>query len=157
VNAPLPGAPREPEIELLARIARRGLIAARCVLFVAGLGAIAFAVIAAGGHAATAPGAEDSAAARVAHHAVWVCAGLPLLLRTDWLLGRGRLPMLGVGIVLWFGPAAVDGDHEYGFVLRMFASLVACATLLVWRTVFALTRRQPNLNSCVHGWPSPGQ
>jgi hypothetical protein len=60
--------------------------------------------------------------------------------RVDWLFGRGRWIALAVGALLWFAAALLPGEREYGFVLRMFASLVACLTLLVWRTLWRLTQ-----------------
>jgi hypothetical protein len=62
------------------------------------------------------------------------------VVRTDWLFGRGRWWALGLGASLCFGAVLLPGDHAYGWVLRFFASLIACATLLVWRTVWGLTR-----------------
>jgi hypothetical protein len=76
----------------------------------------------------------------LAPHVLWLCIGLPLVVRTDWLFGRGRGPMLAVGVVLWVAPVWLPGDHEWGAVVRAFATFVACSSLLVWRTLFGLTR-----------------
>ena len=76
---------------------------------------------------------------RIANNLVWVCVGLPLVLPSRWLFGTGRWKALAVGLLLWFGPMLIDGDHAYGFLIRMFASFVACATLLILRTLRTLT------------------
>lgn len=136
-----PVEPREPEIEFLGRIASRVLALLRVVLFVAGIVAIAAACyLTANPPAATTqhegiPALQE----RIANNFVWVCAGLPLLLRSRWLFGSGRWQALAVGLVLWFGPMLLDGDHAYGFLIRMFASFVTCVTLLVLRTLRTLT------------------
>lgn len=134
-DAPL--SPREPEIELLTRIARRGLWTLRRVFWLAGAVAIGYGLwrsatppVDAAGNAGSAPNALGIA---------WVCVGLPAIARVDWLFGRGRGLALGGGALLWFGAALLPHDHRYGFVLRMFASLVGCLSLLVWRTLWRLT------------------
>lgn len=127
--------PREPEIELLGGIARRGLRVLRCVLWVAGAVGVAFGVWCTwSGADAKAPDTRLPALGFV-----WICAGWPPLLRVDWLFGRGRWIALIAGALLWFGPSLLAADPEYGFVLRMFATLIACVTLLVWRTLWRLT------------------
>jgi len=133
---------REPEIEFLGKVVRCGLLALRGLFLLGGLAAIAGAVYltfepAAG---ASEPAPIPPLATRVATSTVWWCLGVPLLLPTGWLFGRGRWPMLAAGLALWFGPCWLEGDHSYGFVIRFFASFVAVSVLLVWRAVFALTR-----------------
>jgi len=134
--------PREPEIEVLGRIARGGLWVVRRVFWLAGVAAIAFGVwrtftapIDAAGVVGTTPNALGI---------VWICAGLPAVLRVDWLIGRGRWRALTLGAVLWFGAALLPHDHDFGFLLRVFASLVACLSLLVWRTLWRLTGTPAN-------------
>lgn len=136
-DAPLPDLPREPEIELLATVARRGLWTLRAAFWLAGAIAILFGLwrsatppVDEAGHAGSAPNALG---------VVWLCAGLPLVARTEWLFGRGRWPALAGCALLWFGAIPLPHDHRYGFVLRAFASLVACLSLLVWRTLWRLT------------------
>ncbi len=137
--------PHEPEIEFLGRLARRALQALRGLFFTAGCAATLYGVLGVlwprldvvrglvhGVFWADEPQPP-------VHRFVWLCVGIPLLLPTDWLFGRGRLPMLALGTALWFGPALLADDSDYGFVLRLFASLVAVATLLVWRTLSGLT------------------
>lgn len=137
VDDPLPAPPREPEIELLATIARRGLRTLRAAFWLAGAAAIGF-----GCWRSATPPIDDAGLAGAAPNAlgvVWLCAGLPLVARADWLFGRGRWPALAGGALLWFGAILLPHDHRYGFVLRAFASLVACLSLLVWRTLWRLT------------------
>lgn len=135
-----PAPPREPEIEALARIARTALWLVRRVFWVAGAVAVGHGVWRSGvdgGWSFVAPYALATLPA--ATGIVWLCLGLPLLVRTGWLFGRGRWPALGLGAALWFGACLLPMDHTYGFVLRLFASLVACLSLLVWRTLWRLT------------------
>ena len=136
-----PVVPREPEIEFLGRLAARVLALLRVLLFVAGLVAIAAAcyLTASPPAAMTEHTPIPSLQQRIAHNLVWVCVGLPLVLPSRWLFGAGRWQALAIGLLLWFGPMLLDGDHEYGFLIRVFASLVACATLLVLRTLRTLT------------------
>ncbi len=133
--------PREPEIEFLGKLARRALVGLRCLLFVAGAVAIAGAI-----YVTLDPRVllwEDelipALPARIAHNLVFVCVGIPLLLPGRWLFARGRWIALAAGCALWFGPMLLEGDHEYGWLIRMFASFVACASLLILRTLRTLT------------------
>ena len=136
-----PVVPREPEIEFLGRLASRVLALLRVLLFVAGLVAIAAACYLTANPPAATTQHEGipSLQQRIAHNLVWVCVGLPLVLPSRWLFGAGRWQALAIGLLLWFGPMLLDGDHEYGFLIRMFASFVACVTLLVLRTLRTLT------------------
>jgi hypothetical protein len=156
MTSPPPSIPREPEIELLGRIARRALGAIRVALWLAGAVAVTLAIHRALGAPNTnlfafvrafelQPADRPPAwsAAGCVWGAVWLCAGLPLLAPVDWLFGRGRWIALAIGAVLWAAPALLPDDHTYGFVLRFFASLVACATLAVWRTVRSLAAPAP--------------
>jgi hypothetical protein len=137
----LDGAPaREPEIELLGRIAGRALWILRGVLWLAGAGAVGFGIWTMVAGEAPAP-AAGSLPKGPALGFVWVCAGLPAMCPVDWLFGRGRWLALGAAALAWFVPSLLASDAEYGFVLRMFATLVPCLTLLVWRTLWSLTRR----------------
>ncbi|HEX6813428.1 MAG TPA: hypothetical protein VF384_17550 [Planctomycetota bacterium] len=133
--------PREPEIEFLGKVARRVLAFLRAMLCLAGLVAIAVAIwltldppAGPTEHAAIPPLSQ-----RIAHNLVWVCVGLPLVLSSRWLFGAGRWTALALGGLLWLGPMLLEGDHSYGFLIRMFATFVACATLLVLRTLRQLT------------------
>jgi hypothetical protein len=128
MTAPDPTTPREPEIELLGRIARHVLWGLRRVLWLVGATAVGFGV-----HSCVWLGTP------VFVWFVWFAGGLPLLAPIDWILGRGRLVALSVGAFLWFLPSLLAGDQDHGWVLRVFASLVAVATLLVWRTLWRLT------------------
>jgi hypothetical protein len=79
-------------------------------------------------------------AERIAHSMVFVCFGLSLLVPVRWLSRARVLPLLVAGAVLWFAPCLLPGDHPYGFLLRMFATSVGIVALLLWRTLFDLTR-----------------
>ncbi len=135
MSAELSPPPREPEIEALGRIARRAIRTIRTVLWLGGAVAVGFGLYQALGQPAAAVSARGF---------VWTCVGLPLLAPVPWLFGRGRWPALAAGALLWFGPSLLPDDPEYGFVLRFFASLVACLTLLVWRTLATLGASDPS-------------
>ncbi len=134
-----PQPPREPEIEALGRAAHGFLWLLRRVFWIAG-------AIFAGYGAARCGNAEwtfhtpYTNTAQV-HGFTWLCVGLPLLARCDWLFGRTRWLALAIAAALWFGPGVMQDDHTFGFILRIFATVVAYATLLVWRTVWRLTER----------------
>lgn len=133
--------PREPEIELLGSIARRFLWLVRRVLWLGGCVAIAHGLW----RSSTASGWRlDTPSSLLtlpaATGVVWICLGAPLVSRIDWWFGRARYRALAVAALLWFGACLLPGEMEYGYVLRFFASLVACLTLLVWRTLWRLTR-----------------
>jgi len=82
-----------------------------------------------------------SLAIRFTQYVVWFCIGIPPLLPIAWLFGRGRWLMLAVGAAIWFLPMWLPGDHEFGWLLRFFATVVALSVLFVWKTIFALTRK----------------
>lgn len=134
--------PHEPEIEFLGKVVRIGLWVLRGFFWFAGLAAIAGStyLVLNPESLMSEPGPVPPLADRIADGLTWWCLGVPLMLPSGWLVGRGRWVMLVAGLALWIGPMLVDGDHRYGFVIRFFASLVAISVLLVWRTVFALTR-----------------
>lgn len=130
--------PREPEIEFFGKVVRLFLTAARVTLFCAGLFGVVLGVTWL---------VQDSSSAVVPAETtpqlmgfVWISAGLPLVLPVGWLFGHGRWIAAAIAVALWFGPVVCPLDHRYGFIIRFGASLVACATLLVWRTIWRLTR-----------------
>lgn len=127
--------PREPEIEALGRVARRALWLIRRVLWIAGAVAVGYGLWRGWTRGDLTGAVPQPSASGV----VWLCVGLPLLARIGWLFGRGRWLALGVGGLLWFGASLLPDDPDYGYVLRFFASLIACLTLLVWRTLWSLT------------------
>ena len=131
--------PREPEIELLGRIARRGLWVLRRVLWIAGVVAIVYGVTMIVAPADASAADPEPLPKGPALGFVWVCAGWPVLVHVDWLFGRGRWIALGIAALLWAAPSLLVSDPEYGFILRFFATLVPCLTLLVWRTLWRLT------------------
>jgi hypothetical protein len=139
----MPTPPREPEIEFLGKVVRLLLLAFRAATVGAALVALGYGLI----HMADPPRdmsagtGEIGAPLPIAPYFVWLCIGIPPLLPIRWLFGRGRWPMLVVGAALWCGPMGLEGDHEYGWLIRFFASLVAVSVLLVWKTIFALTQR----------------
>lgn len=130
---PVAPPPHEPEIELLGRVARRFLRVLRAVFFAAGMVAIVVGV------RFLCDDTPADAEPIAWFGLVWICAGLPLLLRADWILGRRGWIAALAGAMLWIGPALLPQDHEFGWLIRFFASLVACAVLFVWRTLWRLT------------------
>ena len=134
--------PREPEIELLGKLARGGLFAVRLAFLCAGAASLAYGLkksLTAGDGWDWQQFAWRSAPS--AAGALWVTLGLPLVLPADCLLRRGRAQtaLLLTTALLWFGPMALGDDSDYGYVLRLFATLVAFLCLVVWRTLWRLT------------------
>lgn len=141
-DLPLP--PREPEIEALGRIARRGLWLARIVLWLGGLASATLGVLRMvapelGPDIGLAPPNElPGGGHAIAPEFVWFCPALVLLLPVEWTFFRGRWIVLGLSALLWIVPIWLPGDHEYGYVLRVFGTLIAFLTMLVWRTLWGL-------------------
>lgn len=129
----------EPEIDVLGRVARGALHVLRAISILGGLLAIAGAVYTVIDPVPVYSDDVPPTSTVIAHQITFVCLGLPFLPPAAFTLGRGRWIALTIGALLWFGPMAVEGDHDYGFVIRMFASLVAVAVLAVWRTLIGLT------------------
>lgn len=129
---PSPVPRHEPEIEVLRRIARIGLGAIRCAFWLVGAVAIYTGVFG--------PPEWTGLDWPPTHLFVFACAGLPLVLPGGWWIGhrRGALVLLVAAALMWFLPMLRAGDHRYGFVLRLFATVVACATMVVWRTLWRL-------------------
>lgn len=131
---PPPPAPvREPEIVFLGKVVRIGLRVFRGATQLAALLGIFYGV------SQVLPGTNDSPP--IAPQFVWLCIGIPPLVSTTWLFGPGKWLMLALGLLLWIGPHFLEGDSDYGYILRFFASLVAISVLFVWRTVFDLSLR----------------
>ncbi len=134
--------PREPEIELLGKLARIGLFAIRVAMFVAGTAALAYGLTKS---LTSGDGWEwlslEWRARPSAAGAVWLTVGLPLVLPANVLLDRGlpQAALLGLSAVMWFMPWTLGDDSEYGYILRLFATLVAFLCLVVWRTLWRLT------------------
>ena len=134
--------PHEPEIEALGRAAHGFLWLVRRVFWLGGLGGVGYGVwrcwadhgsglwFYAPYSALTVPSAKG---------VVWLCLAFPALLPVSWTFGRGRWLVLAVSAALWFGAMTLPDDHRYGFVLRIVATFVAAASLLVWRTLWRLT------------------
>lgn len=135
--------PREPEIEFLGKVVRFGLLALRGVTVIAAICAIAYGFVSFGEIRPFIGGFDGGIPRNALFYApsvVWFCIGIPPLLPVKWLFGRGRWPMLALGVALWFGPMWLDCDHEYGWLLRFFSTVVALSVLFVWKTIFALTQ-----------------
>ena len=49
-----------------------------------------------------------------------------------------QVALLSVSLALWFLPVALGDDSDYGYILRIFATLVAFLSLAVWRTLWRL-------------------
>jgi hypothetical protein len=119
--------PREPEIEALGRAARAFLVVLRAAFWLAGAVAIGF-------------GAMRTVHPELSSRgAVWLCVGVPLVLPIGWTFGRGKVPLLVAGVLVWFGAGLLPQNENWTWILRPFASLVAVASLLVWRTLWRLT------------------
>ena len=129
--------PREPEIEALGRAGYAFLWLLRRLFWLAGAIAVTYG-IARCSNAEWTFTTPFSPTSQV-HGFVGLCLGLPLIARIDWWFGKTRWLALGIAAALWFAPSAMRDDHTFGFILRMFATLVACAPLLVWRTLWRLT------------------
>lgn len=74
---------------------------------------------------------------------VFACAGAPLVVPSTWWLGRRRWVALAIGLVMIAAPTLHADDHRYGAVLRAFALLTGCLSMVVWRALWRLTRREP--------------
>ncbi len=129
-----PPPPHEPEIEFLAALARRALVVLRAALFVAGI--VAFVVTVQ--RIVTLD--DEALPARIAHNLLWAAVGLPLVLPSDWMFGRGRWLTLAAAAAIWLLPMLLEGDHAYGWVLRFAGSFCGTMTIVVWRTLAGLTR-----------------
>lgn len=76
-------------------------------------------------------------------HAALGCSfGLPLLLPLSWLR-RFALWLLPLFALLWFGPIWLPDLSPYGFILRLFATVVAITALALWNLLTSLTRPTP--------------
>lgn len=136
-----PPAPHEPEVELLAAAARRFLWLLRRVFWVAGAVAIGFGLLARHQDGQLYfTGIAGLGTVPEPLGFVWIGAGLPLVLSVRWTLGRRWWLPLPFFVALWFLPALADDDPDHGYILRLFATLVAYLVLLVWRTLWRLTR-----------------
>ena len=134
--------PHEPEIEALGRVAHGFLWLVRRVLWLAGLGGVGYGLWrcwAEGGAGWTFVAPYSLVTMPSAKGVVWVGLGFPALLPVGWTFGRGRWLVLAISAALWFGAMALPDDHRYGFVLRIVATFVVAATMLVWRTLWRLT------------------
>jgi hypothetical protein len=114
-----PTTPREPEIEAMARGARRFLWVLRRALALAGWYGLGYGLW----RCVVADGAPSSKGC------LWLAAGLLLVLRVEWTFGRGRWLALGACATTWWLP-----------IVRVFASLAAFLSLFVWRTLWSLTK-----------------
>jgi len=129
----------EREIDVLGRVAHFALRVLRWISILAGLVAIAGAIYTVFDPVPVYSDNIPPTSTVIAHQIVFLCLGLPWVLPVACTLGRGWRIMLAIGTALWFGPMALEGDHDFGFLVRMFASLVAIAVLAVWRTLYGLS------------------
>ena len=138
-----PAAPHEPEIEFLGKLAHGFLATARVVLWLAGAAAISYGCwqLLRGTTPPMARG-DASMLAPITASIVWFPLGLPLVLPADWLVTRHRyrIWLLLVCALLWFIPMLLGDASRYGYILRMFATLISFLSLLVWRTLWQLTK-----------------
>jgi len=148
-DAQVPQPPREPEIEFLGKLAHGALVVARIVLALAGIAAICYGCWQAYYGSAwplVAPDSEvptPAGSSPAGSSIVWFTVGLPLVVPADcWLTkNRYRPWLLGISAVLWFAPSLIGDATQYGYILRMFATLIAVMSLLVWRTLWRLTEQ----------------
>lgn len=126
-----PTTPREPEIEAMARGARRFLWVLRRALALAGWSGLGYGLW----RCFLADGAPSSKGF------LWLAAGLLLVLRVEWTFGRGRWTALALCAAMWWLPIVAFADEEaYAWIVRVFASLAAFLSLFVWRTLWSLTK-----------------
>jgi hypothetical protein len=145
-DEPMPTSPREPEIELLGRVAHEALRLMRGALWVGGVTALVY------GYEQYAAPSQNPAMLGVSNPVmpsalgtIWITLGLPLVLPTCWLLKK-RWACISMAILyslMWFVPMNLPDDSPYGFILRFFTTTVALSTLLVWRTLWQLTNPNP--------------
>jgi hypothetical protein len=139
-ETPMPKPPREPEIEFMGKVARRVILLLRVAFFSAGALAIGHGL-----QEMAATGSADSLPPMQAHNdrgVVWIALGLPLVVPSRWILSKTRAlkAMLAVFALLWFVPVCFENDSPYGYILRMFATLISFLSMLVWRTLWRLTQ-----------------
>jgi hypothetical protein len=130
--------PREPEIEAMARGARRFLWLLRGALFVAGCYGLAYGLWRSFVH-----GGDDAAgAAPMASSTgfLWLAAGVLLVLRVEWTFGRGRWLALALCAALWWLPLLFADEEAHAWIVRMAGTLAAFLSLFVWRTLWSLTK-----------------
>ncbi len=140
--------PIEPEIEFLGKLARGFLRVLRGAFAVAGTVA---AVVVVWRTFDTSPPADllfppgvvyepPPLFERFAPNAVWLAAGLPLLLPVGWTFGRRWWLLLLAAALLWTLPMLAASDHRWGWLLRIAGTFCGVATMAVWRTLAGLTR-----------------
>lgn len=141
-DAPNLQPPREPEIEMIGRIAHEALRIGRGIIWGGGVAAMVYGYqqFVAPYEEAAQSGATESVMPS-AMGTVWFTLGIPWILPTCWMLARknGRIGMLIGYALCWFVPIVLPDDGNYGFILRMFTTGVAFSTLLVWQTLWKLT------------------
>jgi hypothetical protein len=112
-----PETPREPEIELLGKLARGGLFVLRMAFLAAGVAALGYGLkktLTIGDGWAW--GALEFRSTPSAAGFVWMTVGLPLALPANTLLDRGlpQAALLLTSAAMWFGPMALADDSAYG-------------------------------------------
>jgi len=139
-----PTTPREPEIEAMARGARRFLWILRRALALAGCYGLGYGLwrcFADGGAGLTFIAPYDAVTTPSSKGFLWLAAGLLLVLRVEWTFGRGRWLALALCAALWWLPIVACADEEpHAWIVRVFASLAAFLSLFVWRTLWSLTK-----------------
>lgn len=133
--------PARTELDGLRRVSATFLRVLRVAAIVIGLGAIGFAWWH-GFAEPREPGvAPPDAGEAIAWLGLAVSFALPFLVPFRWLRdGRSRLRLLPPFFAAWFLPLVLgDPSPMLGVVLRLFASGIALATLVVWNLLFSLT------------------
>ncbi len=142
-DAPMPTPPREPEIEFLGMLARGMVRLVRVALWCGGAYALVY-----GFQQMLDPSTTPEVPGFESHSdrgAVWFALALPLVVPAKWVLEKGpmTLGMLTIFVTLWFAPMLLSNDSPYGYILRLFATLISLMSILVWRTVWRLTLPDP--------------
>ena len=130
--------PHEPEIEALARGARRFLWLLRGALFVAGCYGLGYGLWRSFVHGGDDAGAAASVVSSKGF--LWLATGVLLVLRVEWAFGRGRWLALALCAALWWLPLLFADEESYAWIVRMVGTLAAFLSLFVWRTLWSLTK-----------------
>ena len=140
-DAPMSANPREPEIEFMGRVAREALRLMRGALWLGGMAALVYGYQKFMAPYENSPRETGNAVMPSALGTIWLTLGLPLVLPTCRIMNKPRA-LIGTGIIyvaLWTVPMSLPDDSPYGFILRIFTTVVSFSTLLVWRTLWRLT------------------
>jgi hypothetical protein len=142
-DSPMTTPPREPEIEFMGKLAHGMVLIVRVALWGGGVCALVY-----GFQQMLDPTPSPQVPGLETHSdrgAVWIALGLPLVIGAKRILKKGpaAILILTIFVALWFGPMLLENDSPYGYILRLFATLISLMSVLVWRTVWRLTLPDP--------------